>query len=101
AVTPATNVATPTGGTAGRYQLALAGWPQPATPCRLLPLLAVAPCRGPGRNRPPLTSSQAMAVAAAGGLAVTNHLCMQTACMWPLLPCRQRLLSLPIAAIST
>ncbi|RRT38242.1 hypothetical protein B296_00040854, partial [Ensete ventricosum] len=35
-----------------------------------------------------------------GGLAMANHLCMQTTCMWLPLPRRQRLLSLPIAATS-
>ncbi|RWW05202.1 hypothetical protein GW17_00031536 [Ensete ventricosum] len=56
---------------AGPCGLAAADWPLRAgrsrscplvvTPYGLLPLLAAAPCRGPGRSRPSLVGSQAMA----------------------------------------
>ncbi|RRT32438.1 hypothetical protein B296_00042430, partial [Ensete ventricosum] len=48
----------------------------------------------------PLQVARPWSAAPARGLAVASHLCMQTACMWPPLPRRQRLLSLPIAATS-
>ncbi|RWW36126.1 hypothetical protein BHE74_00058882 [Ensete ventricosum] len=65
-----------------------------------LPLRAGRPCRGPGRSRPPLAGSQAMADRPCRGPAVANHLCMQTTRMWPPLPRRQCLLLLPVTITS-
>ncbi|RRT70031.1 hypothetical protein B296_00014009, partial [Ensete ventricosum] len=48
----------------------------------------------------PLQVAKPWLVATTGALAVANHLCMQTACMWPPLPRRQCLLSLLIDATS-
>ncbi|RRT33692.1 hypothetical protein B296_00048573, partial [Ensete ventricosum] len=53
------------------------------------------------RSRPcPRVAAPCGRTPLAGGLAVANHLYIQIACMWPPLPRRQRLLSLPIAATS-
>ncbi|RWV80212.1 hypothetical protein GW17_00058553 [Ensete ventricosum] len=74
-------------------RLALTGWPMAAVPVGGHPLRAAA--RAGGR---PLQVARPWPTAPIGGLAVASHLCMQTACMWPPLPRRQCLLSLPIAA---
>ncbi|RZR74625.1 hypothetical protein BHM03_00039599 [Ensete ventricosum] len=91
------------------------GLPLSVGPCRLAvagralgwpPLVCCYPC-----GRPHLAGGLAVAgrplqvvkpwlAATARGLAVASHLCMQTAWMWPPLPHRQRLLSLPITTTS-
>ncbi|RWW44303.1 hypothetical protein BHE74_00049948, partial [Ensete ventricosum] len=106
AATPATGVVAPAGGKAGRGRQPLVGWPLAGFyPCGWLPVagsqaIADRPCRGSGRGQPPLHVDNMHVVALAGGLAIAIHLCMQTPCMWSPLPCRQRLLSLPIVTTS-
>ncbi|RWV83594.1 hypothetical protein GW17_00054773 [Ensete ventricosum] len=71
--------------------VAPAGWPCP----RVAAFASCCPC-----GRSPLAGGLAVAATPTGGLAMASHLCMHTSCMWPPLPYRQRLFSLPIAAIS-
>ncbi|RZR88109.1 hypothetical protein BHM03_00015630, partial [Ensete ventricosum] len=107
AATPTTGAAAPVGGRAGRERQPLASWPLPIGPSGLT--VAGRPCGlaavGRARRWPPLAGGLAVAgsplqvarpwsAALVGGLTVASHLCMQTTCMWPPLPHRQRLLSL-------
>ncbi|RWW08283.1 hypothetical protein BHE74_00011879, partial [Ensete ventricosum] len=86
---PCQGAANPAGDRAVRRQQPLAG----CSPCERLP-----PCMGPlAVADRPLQVARPWPTSPAGGLAVANHLCMQTACMWLPLPHRQCLLLLSIA----